>query len=152
MSNKSHLTAIKRKSLSLPCRYLTENGKLVGHVLDYGCGRGFDANALGAAKYDPFYFSALRLNNFDTIYCNYVLNVIEDPAERTKVLEDISSLLNTNGVAYISVRNDRAQLNGITAKGTWQGYIELDLPVEKKCAGYVMYRLTKRVKSANLPV
>ena len=121
-------------------------------ILDYGCGRGSDAHFLWADKYDPFYFPTRPTRQFNVIYCNYVLNVIEDPAERTKVLEDISSLLNTNGVAYISVRNDRAQLNGITAKGTWQGYIELDLPVEKKCAGYVMYRLTKRVKSANLPV
>lgn len=156
MSNKSHLTAIKRKSSSLPCKYLFGERKLLPwlseHVLDYGCGRGFDADFFGVRKYDPHYFPTRPEGSFNFIYCNYVLNVIEDPMERAKVLEDISSLLNTNGVAYISVRNDRAQLNGITGKGTWQGYIELDLPVEKKCAGYVMYRLTKASKPANLSV
>lgn len=113
-------------------------------ILDYGCGHGFDASRLGADKYDPYFYPTRPKEQFNVIYCNYVLNVIEDPAESAKVLEDISSLLTPNGVAYISVRNDRKRLNGLTAKGAWQGYVELDLPVEKKCAGYVMYRLTRR--------
>ena len=143
MSSKGHLTAIKRKSLSLPCCYLRDEAKLSDPILDYGCGRGFDADALFAEKYDPHYFPTRPVGQFNTIYCNYVLNVIEDAENRYRVIADIYSLLAPKGVAYISVRNDRKRLNGLTAKGTWQGYVELDLPVEKKCAGYVMYRLTK---------
>ena len=145
MSNKAHLTAIKRKSLSLPCKYLVEENHFFtkGRVLDYGCGRGFDADSLGADKYDPHYFPTRPTGKYNLIYCNYVLNVIADPAERLKVIEDIRSFLAPNSVAYISVRNDRQKLNGNTKSGTWQGYVELDLPLEKKCAGYVMYRLTR---------
>jgi len=142
MSNKAHLTAIIRKKISKPAEYLLQKNLLDGRILDYGCGRGFDADSLGADKYDPHYFPTPPQGKYNLIYCNYVLNVIADPEERLKVIENIRSLLSSGGVAYISVRNDREKLNGNTKRGTWQGYVELDLPVEKKCANYVMYRLT----------
>jgi len=142
MSNKAHLTALRRKSLSLPCKYLLDKNLVQGRALDYGCGHGFDADSLGAEKYDPHYFPTRPEGKYNLIYCNYVLNVIEDPAERLKVIEDIRSFLAPKGVAYISVRNDREKLIGYKKKGTWQGHVELGLPVEKKCAGYVMYCLT----------
>ena len=38
----SHLTAIDRKYLSFPARYLLQNKLLKGKVLDFGCGLGND--------------------------------------------------------------------------------------------------------------
>ena len=70
MKNKSHLTAIKRTKLSVPIRGLDLKGK---RVLDYGCGRGSDADLLGADKYDPYYFPERPTGKYDVILCTYVL-------------------------------------------------------------------------------
>lgn len=90
MSNKAHLTAISRKSPSAPMMYLAKMGLLKGKMLDYGCGRGYDADAFGMAKYDPFWFKCddFCAGEFDTITCNYVLNVIEDFKERKALVEN----------------------------------------------------------------
>lgn len=141
--NKRHLTAISRSVMSTPARYLNEHSLLKGRALDFGCGKGKDAQELGIEGYDPHYRPAKPQGQFDTIMCNFVLNVIEDSAERQIVLHEIMSLLSDDGVAYVSVRNDRKNLNGWTKKGTWQGFIELDLPVVKRTSTFVMYRLKK---------
>lgn len=149
--NKSHLTAISRKELSAPSRYLKENGLLVGKLLDYGCGKGKDADILGATKFDPHFFpdmdalySNLDTIQFDTIYCNFVFNVVEDAAERLVVFHNLCNHLKSGGTCYITVRRDKKKLKGKTSKGTWQGYIEFDLPVvyEKK-GNFIIYKLTK---------
>ena len=150
MTNKAHLTAIKRKKISAPCKYLKEQGLILGAVLDYGCGRGLDADLLGASKYDPYFFpeyTVLHGNHYDTIYSNFVLNVIPYKVLRDCVLSNIRCCLKEDGVAYITVRRDVKKLNGYTNKGTWQGLIELDLPVvyEKK-NHFIIYKLTKNNK------
>lgn len=125
-------------------KYLLDNGLLCGRILDYGCGHGFDADLLRVAGYDPYYRSTLPSGQFDTITCNYVLNVIESPKERQSVVRRILSLLSMGGKAYITVRNDLTSLNGRTKIGTWQGKIDLDLPVvHKKSGQYVIYLLEK---------
>lgn len=142
--NKSHLTALRRKNISRPTAYLYGADKLKGSLLDYGSGHGWDAWLCDAVAYDPHYAPVdLSGQQFDTIYSNFVLNVIEDPDERAFVLLRIQHFLKDNGTAYITVRADKKKLNGATKRGTWQGLIELNLPVEKKTAGWVMYRLTK---------
>jgi hypothetical protein len=140
-NEKAHLTAITRRALSLPTKFLQQAGLLVGHVLDYGCGRGFDCDALGCDGYDPHWRPARPAASYDTIYCNYVLNVIPDASERQDVLWDIQRLLG-RGKAYISVRNDKFT-DGLSSKGTWQGHIKLNLPVVKKNSNFIMYELCK---------
>ena len=141
--SKAHLTAIARKAPSKPVQRLKATGAIVGKTLDYGCGRGVDADWLGCDGYDPHYRPERPVGTFETIVCNYVLNVIVSESERLAVLRDIQALLDDDGFAYITVRNDRAALNGYTSKGTWQGLIVLDLPVRRKCADYVTYVLRK---------
>lgn len=135
----AYKTAIRRVKLSAPMKYIP----LVGRVLDYGCGRGFDCDTLQVEGYDPHWRPTPPCGEYDTIYCNYVLNVIADPQEREKVVATIVGLLAPGGVAYISVRNDRDHLNGWTKTGTWQGYVELPYPVVKVTSGFVMYRIEK---------
>ena len=141
-NEKAYLTAITRKTLSLPTKFLQAAGLLVGRILDYGCGRGFDCDALGCDGYDPHWRPGPISGYYDTIFCNYVLNVIDNASDRATVLYLIQCQLTNEGKAYIAVRNDKFT-PGYTSKGTWQGYINLNLPVIKKNSNFVIYVLNK---------
>ena len=144
--SKAHLTAIARTTASQPMKRLYELGRLYGRALDYGCGRGYDADEFGMDRYDPHYQPVKPEGLFATITCNYVLNVIESHEARMTVLRDIQARLVPGGKAYITVRADKKALIGTTSKGTWQGYITLDLPVVTKRAGFVTYELDESVQ------
>ena len=60
-NSNSHLTAIERTSLSYPARIVLNQTKIIGKVLDFGCGIGKDVELLkhkgfDIIGYDPFYF------------------------------------------------------------------------------------------------
>lgn len=141
MANQSHKTAISRNKLSAPMCHLNEHSLLKKRALDFGCGRGQDADRLGIDKYDPHWHNEPLSGLYETITCNFVLNVIPGDLERRAVLSKIKTYLAPGGIAYISVRNDKAALKGWTKRGTWQGFIELDLPVVKRSSSFVMYEL-----------
>ena len=157
--HNGHKTAIKRTKLSKPTEYLLNERLLTGRVLDYGCGRMDDVRLLNAnprnvwetVGYDPHFQPDMPEGRFDTIYCNYVLNVIPDKFKRLAVLLDIHSRLNVGGTAYVSVRNDKRSLKGWTNKGTWQGFIELPEEIVTKNAAFVMYKITKTESDNELP-
>lgn len=141
--NQSHKTAIKRSTLSAPSKVLVEANVLQGKILDYGCGRGDDAKRLEVEKYDPNHSPVMPKGKFDTIYCHYVLNVIDTEEERVEVLNKITDKLKKNGTAYITVRRD-IKTEGLTSIGTYQENIVLDLPVLKeKKGGYCIYILRR---------
>lgn len=138
--NNRHRTAITRKKPSKPMAILENLGQFVNYhaKLDYGCGKGFDADHFGMAKYDPYFFPDKPARVFDTITCNYVLNVIPDQAERVQVLKDIQSLLaDNNSLAFISVRRD------LKHDTNTQFLVELNLPTLYKDSATVIYLLTK---------
>ena len=137
--DNSHKTAITRKFLSAPMRYLNDQDLLAGRCLDYGCGKGFDADTLNIDGFDPYHRPTEPIGKFDTITCNYVLNVIPNEDERQAVVDSVRSLLADGGKAYISVRNDRVELQGWTKRGTWQGLVYLDLPIVKSSPRFRMY-------------
>jgi len=139
----SKRTAMARKKISGPAQYLVDTGRLKGRVLDYGSGRGFDAQSLKLRSYDPHWGPSMPDGEFDTVMCNYVLNVLPEKGERDKVIAGIKQKLKVRGVAYIAVRNDRENLNGYTKIGTWQGLIKLDLPVVATNSNYKIYKLEK---------
>jgi hypothetical protein len=89
----AHKTAITRKKLSKPARYLKDNELLRGRVLDYGCGRGGDTERIGCEGYDPHFRPEQPVGKFDTIMCNFVLNVIESPKAIERVIRDIQGRL-----------------------------------------------------------
>ena len=106
----SHLTAKERDKESYPTRWLIRNGLLKGNVLDYGCGYGKDVDfikttGLRCSGYDPHYAPDYPVQKFDTIICQYVLNVLL-PEEQADVLMSISELLKPKGRAYFTVRRD----------------------------------------------
>lgn len=147
--NKAHLTALPRKKLSAPMKWMDAEGFFDGvprhKCLDYGCGKGFDADALGFQKYDPFFFRCddFYEGEFDVITCNFVLNVIPDEDERRVVLENILNWLAPSMSAFISIRSDKKDLKGITKRGTYQGYHPPALPMIHKGSGFEIYQLKK---------
>jgi diadenosine tetraphosphate (Ap4A) HIT family hydrolase len=106
----NYLTAKEREQLSFPAKILLERKLITGKVLDFGCGYGkdvelFQKKNIDVIGYDPHYFPQYPLQNFDTIICSYVLNVLL-PEEQVQVLMDISELLKPTGKAYFAVRRD----------------------------------------------
>ena len=127
-------TALARKKPSVPMRHLSEAGVLVGDMLDYGCGRGFDAAHFGMDAYD-FYWNpdeSVFEKKYDTITCNYVLNVVTEEVQ-AEILDRIHSLLKDGGTAYITVA--RHLKKDTAGRGCTQRVVILDLPVFIKRSG-----------------
>ena len=131
-------TARPRNTLSIPTNILLNSNLLVGKILDYGCGYGFDTQFLkvkgfninGYDKYNELYNKPYLLEDaYDTIICNYVFNVI-DLKEHNKLLNKLKQLSNN---IYISVRSDNNSIKNnwkyiksddywLTPKGTYQRF------------------------------
>jgi len=153
----SHLTAISRKTLPVPTRWLLSQGMIHGHVLDYGCGRCAEINQTmlrwrlpevkSVTSYDPHYeplaFAVSPRLKWDVIICNYVLCTLPQKQE-LEVLWEIQRRLTKQGVAYITVRNDMPRNGyGVSSKGTFQRKVELPfLSLLRECRQYRIYLLT----------
>lgn len=135
----SHLTAIARRKLSVPVRWLSGNNLLIGRCLDYGCGRGFDADELGMDKYDPYYFPEEPTGKYTTIVCTYVLNVISQE-DQEDVIRKIRALLEEGGKAYLTVRRDIPK-EGKPGKGCFQRYVVLDYNTLKRNSSFEIYEI-----------
>ncbi len=106
----SHLTVKERENVSFPTRILWERNQLTGDILDFGCGLGKDISFLqekgfNVDGYDPYYSPQYPKKQYDTILCNYVLNVLL-PEEQAHVFMAVSELLKKGGKAYFAVRRD----------------------------------------------
>jgi DNA phosphorothioation-associated putative methyltransferase len=118
---------------------------LLHHVLtddhdffDYGCGRGDDVGLLGragikASGWDPQHRPKARKAKASVVNLGYVVNVIEDPLERERVLRDAWSL--TKRVLVVAARladeRDEAHVAAcrdgwLTRRGTFQKFFEQD--------------------------
>jgi len=144
-----HKTAIHRSQPSAPASWIYNNtGIHPASTLDYGCGRGFDCDYFGFEGYEPNtphyeHSHSIEGLTWDTILCTYVLNVIPSQADREAVIQDIKNHLKEDGVAYVTVRNDKSCLNGYTLTGSWQGFVELDYPIVHKTSSYIIYKILK---------
>lgn len=99
-------------------------------VLDYGCGRGEDVSllqkdGLRAEGWDPHFRPEASLEPADIVNLGYVLNVIEDPAERTETLRKAFAL--AEKALVVAVRVDQSLEKGlpfqdgfITSRGSFQ--------------------------------
>jgi DNA phosphorothioation-associated putative methyltransferase len=116
-------TAIGRLLPSAPARAAVGAGLVRGKVLDYGCGRGTDVeyfrkHSTIAVGYDPGQaaWAWPPQGKYDFVQCAFVLNVIEDPAERVDVLKRIKGHLKAKGRALIAVRG----AGDLKVKKTWE--------------------------------
>ena len=92
-TTRADRTAIRRNALSRPVALALEDG--VVHpdrtFFDYGCGRGGDLLRLkkmgvAVSGWDPAFFPDEERAPADVVNLGYVVNVVEDPDDRTVVL------------------------------------------------------------------
>ncbi len=88
-----HKTALVRREISKPVKTLLELGQLRRgeSFFDYGCGHGGDVEAIAklghpAHGWDPVHAPDSPKQLADVVNLGFVLNVIEDPAERVETL------------------------------------------------------------------
>ena len=117
----------------MPTRYLLKHDLLKGRILDYGCGFGFDTDELkrqgyDITGYDYYYRPDYPEGKFDTIICNYVLNVLE-PYAQAEVMMNVTNLLPPKGTAFFAVRRDLEEegfrLHAIHKQYTYQCNVRL---------------------------
>jgi DNA phosphorothioation-associated putative methyltransferase len=108
-----HKTAMKRYMLSRPLA-LAISHRVVSPartLFDYGCGHGADVRLLrkagvAARGWDPYFHPDEEIVPADCVNLGYVLNVIEDPVERTATLQKAFEL--AGKVLIAAVRVDQA--------------------------------------------
>jgi DNA phosphorothioation-associated putative methyltransferase len=133
-----HKAAMVRKELSKPVRLALEAELFEPQTsfFDYGCGHGSDLSYLRQKGYqsngwDPHYQPDTLFCDADIVNLGYIINVIEDPAERRQVLLNAWDL--TQKVLIVaaqvliedSSRGVIAYSDGIiTRRNTFQKYYE----------------------------
>lgn len=132
---RRHLTALSRTNFSAPVQLLLRHGMLkAGHTFfDYGCGRGGDVDgvkALGfeSTGWDPHYAPEEPRVEADVVNLGFVINVIEDPAERIEALTRAFALARSVlsiGVMLVGGNAAPGKPFGdgwLTSRGTFQKY------------------------------
>ena len=133
-----HKAAITRQQLSRPVRVALEAELFTSGTtfFDYGCGHGGDIERIAEQGYesegwDPYYRPDTPLKEADIVNLGYVINVIEDTAERREALLNAWKL--TRRVLIVSAQvliNDSANRQVaygdgvITRRNTFQKYYE----------------------------
>lgn len=129
-----HLTALNRTALSAPVQLLIKHGLLSegSSFFDYGCGRGTDLNTLQSAGiesagWDPHYAPENSLANADVVNLGFVVNVIEDSAERIEAISKAHGLakkvLAVSVMLYGPGQPGKPYLDGyLTSRNTFQKY------------------------------
>ncbi len=134
--------AVRRETVSKTAQLLDERGLLVGRVLDYGCGFGFDADHFGWEAYDPHYRQKAPEGVFDTVVCNHVANMLTR-ASRRKLFEALTALLAPKGRAYVSVSRKIPVEGKLAMRKRIQNYVVLTLPSVYRDGELEVYRLER---------
>ena len=146
--DNSYKTAIGRKSLSAPVKYLRKiNAFPQGtSIIDFGCGRGTDVQFLREMNYetvgyDPHWSQAgwLLGYKYDIVLCTYVLNVV-DIRQRDLIIKTLKNLTKPQGNVYITVRRD-VKRHHVSIRGTNQYDVRLPFKVVKENSSYCIYKI-----------
>lgn len=133
-----HKAAIVRNDVSRPVKLALEANLLSNKVsfFDYGCGHGGDVSRLTSqgietAGWDPHYFPDNSLKSADVVNVGYVINVIENLAERRQALINAWNLTQKILIVSAQVLVSDASKNWVaygdgvvTSRNTFQKYFE----------------------------
>jgi DNA phosphorothioation-associated putative methyltransferase len=129
-----HLTALSRSSLSAPMQLMISNGMITQsiEVFDYGCGRGDDIRGLTeiglkCQGWDPHFANENPIVPAEIVNLGFVVNVIEDPAERVEAIQRAFGIakvaLVVSVMLHSKVRPGKPYLDGfLTSRNTFQKY------------------------------
>ncbi len=129
-----HLTALSRSALSAPMQLMISNGLITQSIelFDYGCGRGDDIRGLTeiglkCQGWDPHFANENQIVPADIINLGFVINVIEDPAERVEAIERAFGLAKVALVISVMLhskdRPGKPYRDGfLTSRNTFQKY------------------------------
>jgi hypothetical protein len=116
---------------SSPTKKLFKRDLISSIIYDFGCGKGRDSiwlrrKGFKVISYDPFYRpekspDKVDFTKINTVLVNYVLNVIEDPDERIKILKDLSERATGDTIFLISARSNR-EIDRISKKSKWHRF------------------------------
>ena len=138
MPIQRHQTALNRSALSAPMQLLISHGLISTsvEVFDYGCGRGDDLEGLqrlgfSCRGWDPHYANENALEHADVVNLGFVVNVIEDPAERVEAIQKAFALarvaLAVSVMLHSKDRTGRPYRDGfLTSRNTFQKYFSQD--------------------------
>ena len=150
-------TAIRRTTLSRPVALALDDGLIHQEqtFFDYGCGRGDDLLRLHkmgipVTGWDPAFFPDEERSPADVVNLGYVVNVIEDPAERVLVLAAAWGL--ARKVLIVSARLDWEATDAavdfqgdgiVTGKRTFQKFF-----TQEELRQWIEHALDRRVVAA----
>jgi hypothetical protein len=132
--------AIRRETVSRTTRFLHDRRLLLGRVLDYGCGFGFDADRFGWDAFDPHYRQKPPEGRFDTIICNHVANMLTRRS-RQELFQAVQRLLAPKGMAYVSVSRKIPKAGKVAMRKRIQNHVVLTLPSLYRDDELEIYRL-----------
>ena len=137
--------AIRRSTVSFAAEWLVREGHVMGRVLDFGCGFGFDADHYGWEAVDPYYRQQDLQGPFDTIICNHVVNMLTR-ASRKRTIHQIQGLLATEGVAFLIVPRNIPVTGKVALRKRIQNFVVLTLPSVYADRKLEIYRLGKETE------
>jgi DNA phosphorothioation-associated putative methyltransferase len=131
-----HKTAIIRGDLSQPMQLMLRLGMVTSErsIFDYGCGQGEDVAALMSQGYqafgwDPHHAREGQRTSANVVNLGFVLNVIEDPWERTETLKAAwgfardALCVSVMVPGRVDTRSQKPHRDGyLTSRGTFQKY------------------------------
>jgi SAM-dependent methyltransferase len=135
-----HRTAMTRTFLSRPVQQALNDGVIAPGrtVFDYGCGRGGDLRQLRslgyeAAGWDPAHAAAAKRHPADVVNLGFVINVIENPAERAETLRHAWALARDTLIVAARLDWEQSSVSGrpfhdgvMTSTGTFQKFYSQD--------------------------
>lgn len=144
VANPNWHSARGRRQPSSPAKWVVSHGKVLcgPQTLDYGCGRGADADAFKWDRYDPYFAPEKPTRKYNYVVCFFVLNVVPLEEEK-KIIKRVLGLLSPTGVAYFAVRRDVGMYQS-NPKGYKQRNVILPYPAIRSDKQYCLYEVRKK--------